>query len=1026
MGCGAPLQPPIPTLEVRKTVTALFCDLVGSTTLAEQHDPEVLRPLLDRYFTAARGAVERHGGRVEKFIGDAVSAVFGVPVAHEDDALRAVRTAVEICDRMAAISAGSTIPLACRIGVTTGEVLIPGDGTPMIGDAMNTAARLQSAAEPGTILVGEPTYRLVRDTVAAEPLTPLVLKGKAAPVAAYRVLPDAPHSPSRTRRLGGPMIGRQRELDVLHQALGRAIEDGSCQLVTILGTAGVGKSRLMTEFLRDVPEPVRVLRGRCLPYGEGITYWAIAEIIREAAGIRERDDTDTMRGRIDALVAGLPEAPSIGRALASLSGLEASAGQEELVWALRRALEHMAEVRPLVVVVEDIHWAEPSLLDLLQSVAGLARKSTILVVCSARPDLLDDQPAWGRAGGYATSILLHPLTEGRALELIDSLVPGSALPPPVRARIAEAAEGNPLYVGEFIRMLIDDGALVADGNVWIAARDLESIAVPPTIQALLSARLDALSLDERVVAERASVVGRVFDEPAVIAMSPDDDRADVSTALAALVRKEFIRSEGSASGSTNAFRFRHILIRDAAYERLPKVERARLHEQFADWLEVTAGDRRLEADEIAGYHLEQAFRYRRELGLVDERARSLARRAAERLGAAGRRAYDRSDISAAVNLLARAVDVLEPDDPAGVEILPDLGRALDANGRFDESRACFSDALDRAAVAGNERALAHARVLQCLAFGAEVTLDERRRVADACEGIFERLGDDRGLALCWRLRGEASWREGKAAGDEAALARAFEYARRAGAHREEALIANGLSSGLALGPTPVPDAIRRCHEILAHAPDDRGIEMAMSHALAHLHARLGQFDLARTLAIRCREIAAGSGQPAEAAHLTEVEWDVATLAGDHEAAERIIAEGCAWFGAIGRPHPMLEAFLALSRVALGRAVDVPRLTAMAAEKGQATRGLLQAAIAGAQRNAGNYEEAEQSAQSAVDYFAGTDLITFQGEVTVILGDVLWAAGRHEEARTAFRRALDLYRSKGTIVGVATVERRLTG
>ena len=1029
--CGAALAQSPPARETRKTVTILFTDVSGSTALGERLDPESLRDVMGRYFASMREVIERHGGTVEKYIGDAVMAVFGAPVVHEEDALRAVRAATEMREALERLNGDLRgergVALEARTGVNTGSVVV-GTGRPgeaiVVGDAVNVAARLQAAAAPGQIVIGKATHDLVRDAVEVGPAEMLELKGKADPVVAYRLHQVAAGAEGHRRRLDAPMVGRERELDALHQAFERAISGGACQLFTILGAAGVGKSRLVAEFLGAVRDRAFVVRGRCLPYGEGITYLPVAEIVRQAAGIEEDDTAETERERISSFVAGLPEAAAIARGLCGLIGLEASAAQEELVWAFRRTLEHLADDRPLVVLVDDIHWAEPTLLDLIESVADLARGSPILFVCPARPEFLDDRPTWGGGKLNATTILLEPLAEGSALALIDALVPGGALPAAARARIAEAAEGNPLYVEEFVGMLIDDGALVADHDGWSAPRDLDSLAVPPTIQALLAARLDRLAPAERAVAERASVVGRVFDQPSVVALSPAEGRSEVPRNLVGLVRKELIRPERSGLAQGDSFRFRHMLIRDAAYERLPKSERAELHELFAGWLDLAAGDRRSEAEEMVGYHLERAFRYREELGPVDDRARELARRAAQRLIAAGGRAYERSDIAATVNLLGRADKLLEPADPARLAILPDLGRALSSSGRFDDSKACLAEALERAEAAGDEWAVAYARVVRCLDLDNEVTPDHWRRVAAESAAVFERLGDDRGLALSSELRGEASWVEGKAAGYEAELARALEHARRAGAHREETLIVYGLSMALVQGPTPVPDAIGRCHEILAHAPDDRGIEMAMSHALAHLHARLGQFELARALASRCREIAAESGQHAAAADLTEVAWDVETLAGDHEAAERIIAEGCDRFAAMGEPNPMLERSLALSRLARGRAADVDRLIEIAAGvTGWLTANPLRV-IALARAASGDLDEAEVQARAAVEALATTDLITFHADALLTLGDVLRSAGRASEADAAFRQALALYEQKGSLVGAQAAAARL--
>jgi len=987
-----------------------------------------------RYFAGMREVIERHGGTVEKYIGDAVMAVFGVPVVHEEDALRAVRAAAEMREALERLNVGLLeergVSLQARTGINTGSVVV-GTGGPgeaiVVGDAVNVAARLQTAAAPAEILIGSATYDLVRDAVEVGPAESLELKGKAEPVIAYRLSSVAPDAEGHRRRLDAPMVERERELDALQRAFERAISGGSNQLFTILGAAGVGKSRLVAEFLGSIRDRARVLRGRCLPYGEGITYLPVAEIIRQAVGIDEAATADLARERIDELVAGLPESAAMARGLSGLIGLEASAAQEELVWAFRRMLEHLADMKPLVVLVDDIHWADPTLLDLIESVADLTRDSPILFVCPARPEFLDERPTWGGGRLNATTILLEPLSEGSALELIDALVPGNALPPAVRARIADGAEGNPLYVEEFVGMLIDEGALVAAADGWTASEDLVSIAVPPTIQALLSARLDRLAPDERSAAERASVVGRIFEQPAVVAMTPTESRSDIPRNLSALVRKELIRSDRSALTPWETFRFRHMLIRDAAYERLPKSERAELHELFADWLDQTLGDRRVEIEEIIGYHLEQAFRYRAELAPVDERARELANRAARLLTAAGGRALERSDVAATVNLYGRAAKLLDPDDPVRLSILPDLGRVLEANGRFDEAAATFTEALERAEAATDERAIAYARVLRYLTLDApDMSANDFRRIADESFATFERAGDDRGLCLAWRLRGEASLGEGSAAGDEVAEARALEHARRAGSHWEETLIVRAMSIDFYFGPTPVADAIQRCNDILSRAPDDRAFEIWVAHALAHMHARLGNFELARSLAGRCIEIAAESGLRTDAVVLTEVAADVETLAGNHETAERMLAEGCDSFVAMGKPNALYEALHALTQVNAGLPVDIERLASMVAGQYESTQAMLHSATAAAHLTAGQLLEAERDARSAVDYYATTDFITFHANSALILGDILRAAGRASEADASFQQALDLYRRKGSLVSVRTAEARLAG
>jgi tetratricopeptide (TPR) repeat protein len=707
-------------------------------------------------------------------------------------------------------------------------------------------------------------------------------------------------------------------------------------------------------------------------------------------------------------------------------GLDASAAQEELVWAFRRMLERLADATPLIVLVDDVHWAEPTLLDLVESAVDLTRDSPILFLCPARPEFLDERPTWGGGRMNATTILLEPLTESSALKLIDALVPGDALPPAVRARIAEGAEGNPLYVEEFVGMLIDDGALVAGANGWSAAQDLGAIAVPPTIQALLAARLDRLAPQERSAAERASVVGRIFEQPAVVALTPTEGRSDIPRNLSALVRKELIRADRSTLTPWETFRFRHMLIRDAAYERLPKSERAELHEMFADWLSGALGDRRAEGDEIIGYHLEQAFRYRSELAPVDERSRELARRAAQLLITAGSRALERSDVGATVNLYGRAAQLLDPDDPTRVTIMPDLGRALFLSGRDDEAEATFKEAIERAEAIGDDRSVAYSRIMLYTTIGSpELSADDLTRIADECFSTFERAGDDRGLCLAWSLRGDASWLNGSIAGHEQSQARALEYARRAGSHWEESLIVRAIGIDAYWGPTPVADAIAWGDDIRVRAPDDRAFELGVAHAKAHMHARLGDFELARSLARRSIEIAAESGLRRDTVSLAELAADVETLAGNHAEAERILGEACDAFIAMGMPGALHEALHALTQVNAGLDVDIERLADMVPGSEVSTQALLHMALGAAYCASGRLQEAERDARSAVDYFATTDMITFHGNSAIVLGDVLRAAGREPEATDAFRQARDLYARKGSVVSVAVADGRLS-
>jgi class 3 adenylate cyclase len=521
--------------EQRKTVTVLFCDVTGSTELGESTDPEAARALLARYFERMKGIVESHGGTVEKFIGDAMMAVFGVPTAHEDEALRACRAAAEMRDAL------PDLGLAARIGVNTGDVVTGTAERLVTGDAVNVAARFEQAAAPGTILIG---------------VEPLELKGKSAPVVAFRLL-SVLAAPERSH--GSRFIGREPELAAVAQAWARALEETRCELVTVVGEPGVGKSRLVAEALSSIQ--ARVARGRCLPYGEGITYWPVVEVLKQ--------------------IAAPPSDPAAASVLRSLLGdSEQATSADEIAWAFRRLVEEQA---PLVVCLDDIQWGEETFLDLVEATALLSAGAPVLLLCMARPELLDRRPGWPGV------MRLEPLSADEAGRLISDDVSGD-----LRERIARAAGGNPLFISEMLAM----------------ARERADVEVPPTLRALLTARLDQLDESERRVLERGSVEGELFHRGAVQALGPEEPQ--VTARLTGLVRRELLRPDRPELAGEDAFRFRHLLVRDAAYDALPKSERAELHERFAAWL---GGHGELvELDEIVGYHLEQAAAYLRELG----------------------------------------------------------------------------------------------------------------------------------------------------------------------------------------------------------------------------------------------------------------------------------------------------------------------------------------------------------------------------------------------------------------------------
>jgi class 3 adenylate cyclase len=746
--CGTPLAAPThPSREVRKTVTILFADVTESTALGERLDPESLRTVMGRYFGAMKQVVERHGGTVEKFIGDAVMAVFGIPTLHEDDALRAVRAAAEMREALASLNtellAQRGVTIATRTGVNTGEVVAgdPSAGQTLVtGDPVNTAARLEQAARAGEILLGEPTYRLVRDAVAVE---------HVMPVNAYRLLSVTAGAGAHARRLDAPLVGRDDELARLAQAFRQAVKDRSCSLFTLLGAAGVGKSRLVAEFLAALSTEALVLKGHCVPYGEGITYWPLAEVVRAAAGIEESDTAEDAQAKLRSLLEGERDADIMARRIASAIGLSVeSAPSEEIFRAVRKLLQHLARQRPLVVLWEDIHWAEPTFLDLIEHIADLSRDAPLLVLCPARPELLDRRPGWGGGKLNATTVLLEPLAPEATERLLEGLPGGLALPPDLRRRILDAAEGNPLYIEEMLGMLLEEGSLAERDGEWRAVGNLATMRVPPSIQALLAARLDQLGPDERAIAEHASVVGRVFEESAVRELAPEPLRPRIARGLMALMRKELVRPERSEASAGDAFKFRHILIRDAAYEGLPKAERAELHERLAAWLERVAGDRAVEYAEVIAHHVEQAYRYRIELGETGDTVARLQQRAGDVLASAGRRASERGDTRAATSLLERAAAVLALGSRERIEVLLMLGDVLGRSGSLERAILLMDEAHELADANGDESLSWQARLSRAEFSWGNGTTDLASLVPLARRAleVFARLDDPRGEA----------------------------------------------------------------------------------------------------------------------------------------------------------------------------------------------------------------------------------------------------------------------------------------
>ena len=979
--------------EVRKTVTVVFCDLVGSTSLGERLDPESVRRAIGRYFDEARVAIERHGGTVEKFIGDAVMSVFGIPRLHEDDALRAVRAAAELSDAVRALGdeleAELGVRIETRIGVATGEVVAgdPASGQAFVtGDVVNVAARLEQAAGPGEVLLGERTLELVREAVRAEPAGPLALKGKSKPVAAWQLL-EVTDMPAIPRSLRSPFVGRGRELDALSVALDRAVESRSCQLCTVVAPPGIGKSRIAQEFTRAAEEECRVVVGRCLPYGEGITYWPLKEIVQTLGGesevrniLREDENASLVASRI----------------FGAIGTAEPSGAPEETFWAFRRLFETLAREQPLVVVVDELQWAEPTLLDLLEYLLTFAADEPILLLCLTRPELFEARPSWSAPRSAATVVTLEPLDEADSSTLVETLAAERGLAEFDVTRIVATAEGNPLFLEQLLAHRAGAGG--------------DDETVPPTIQALLSARIDRLDADERAVLVRAAVEGRTFHRGAVAELLPERARPTLGARLISLVRQELIRADRSLFPGDDGFRFGHALIHDAAYEAASKELRAEAHERYADWLEARAGEHVIQYEEILGYHLEQAHRLLVELGRPDE---PLARRAAARLATAGERALARGDVPAAVNLLDRSIALAPTAGDVSADALYALGIARKEAGELEGADEALSSAIGRAEEDGDLRLATRAmlkrlgvRDLTGQATGDEISAEVERAIP-----VLEELGDDAGLASAWLLLVETG---NSLADDEQAAERALVHSRRAGLARDEedALFAQ-LTAAL-YGERPVAEVTELCERLLAEAHGPLA-EVGTLEILAALKVRNGDVFEGRELYVDADRLYRELGMKYREAVNWQCWADSEFATGDYEMAEAAFRQSILQFEEMGDRYYQGALLTHLAHVlcAQGRndeaasALDHSEelLEGHVSSLGPSARARVLAAR-------GETEAALELAHQGLAATVGQDWPEGRAQVLVSLAEVQRRAGRPSEEAAALREALDLYECKG--------------
>jgi DNA-binding SARP family transcriptional activator len=957
----------------RRTVTILFCDLVGSSDLATRLDPEAYRALLSRYFEFVRGPIERHGGTVEKFIGDAVMAIFGVPELHEDDALRAVRAAV---DAQAALRAEE---IAARIGVSTGEVHVlssPGEPLHVSGPPASIASRLEGRASPGAVLVSEETYALVRDAVRAESFEDV-----------WRVEDVVAGAPAYARRFDAPLVGRSEELDRLRGAYRDVRESGHCRVVTVLGEAGIGKTRLMRELLLPLREEARVLVGRCISYGEGATYLPIAEIVRQAAPMA------SLAG-IATLLEGEDDADHVAGRVAELTGLtEGPAAPGEAFWAVRRFVETIARDQPVVLVLDDIHWAEPTLLDLVEYLGKWAEGPT-LVLCAARRELLESRPAWGGPKSTGFVVELAALEAGEMSELLLGLAEHE-IDSTLRDSIVGQAGGNPLFGEQLLALALEAPELVEN--------------TPPTVEALLASRLDRLDPRQLSLLRRAAVIGRRFSRAELADLTPVEELKRSERHLAELTERAFVHAR------QHVFAFHHVLVRDVAYRGIPKSDRADLHELAARGL-----DRRNAADELVGYHFEQAHRYVDELRLGNQRAESLALAAGERLGGAGLRAWKRGDVPAATNLLARAVALT----PAEYGLACELGLALNVRGEHARALEVLSKVIERADGHHRVRAElehAHMRSLGEPARARTLVATARRAVP-----LLEAAGDDRALGRAWYciafVRGGFYCEY--AAMEEAAERVAVCY-RRAGWSLSASLDLLGLA--LDFGPRPVDEAIARLAQLSGEDSGDRWVDANVAIWLGRLEAMRANFDVARRHVERGQRVFSDLG--ADSAVVDTCGRATAAIelaAGAPDVAVRALRDACALLEDTRQTSVLATraAELANALYELGRYDEASEWAQRAGESSGdddldaiLTRQPVEAKISARLGRAG---DAERLARGVVGLAARTDALNRRAESLLALAEVLQLAGAEQEARQHVAPALRLFEQKGNIAAARRV------
>jgi class 3 adenylate cyclase/tetratricopeptide (TPR) repeat protein len=1050
--CGAPLAAPASSGEFR-IVTVLFCDLVDSTVLGRTLEPLVTKRVNDRYGETVRRILGGGGARVGKRHGDGFMAAFGMIELHEDDALRAVSAASELRAAIGALSdelhRERGVGLEVRIGINTGRLLVSDAGTmeeELTGDAVNLAKRFEESAAAGEILLGEETYRLVADDVKAEPAEPLTVDGFPGPQATWRLLEVLPDSSGRVRRFLAPLVGRQLERELLRRLFDRVVAEQSCHLAGVLGPGGVGKSRLVHEFVESLGGRAAVLRAHCIQRGSSVTVWPLVEIVRQAARISPDDSPELARSRVAELVQGDERGELVTERVAQMLGVVAQAERPEgTLWAVHRLLQARARHDPLVVVIDDLQWADPILLDALEQLIELSQDTPMLLVCIARPEeLLSRGQGWPATTANALSLRLSPLGEREGEQLVGHLL-GGRVDPAVYALVTERAQGYPLIVEELVANLRDERRLRSLGGRWVlrlepADAGLDRSSIPTSIQALLQVRLERLEARGRAVIEAASVVGEQFHAGDVQALTGMGD-AEVGAVVQELVRVDlFRRDRGPAAvplppGSGAGYQFRHPMIQSAAYERMPEDRRAELHERYADWLAEQTRANPDQFDELVAHHFNEAYRYASKLDPAADRTRKVACRAGERYAAAGNRAVIRGDTGLVQAWLGRAVRLLPGDHADRLQALPQLAEAQQASGKLNEAARVYQELAKSAKAVGHDGLATHATIgrLRLTALhDPERFLRDGREEIELAIPVFERLDDSLGLAKAWHLLAYLDWTRGRlsVAGANAEKARSF--ARRAGDRYWEAAIVGQHCLILYWGSTPLDQVERANREALAEAQRNgmRGLEATALTVLARIAALRGNLDEARQLVGAANAITSDLGEALTQAADCISQALIELLDDDLAAAEDMLRSGYQRLEQMGATVPLASVAATLARVVLlrGRGDEAEELTRTcervsapdqvdAQVKWRSIR-----AIALARR--GDSEEAERLAREAVYQADKTDQLDSRAEARVDLAEVLRLGGRHGEAGRELDRAIAMYKEKGNEIAERSARRLL--